>query len=117
MGVVLAPAIGPIFGGWLTDTYGWAWIFYINVPVSIIGMFMVVAFVEDPAYLRRGVRRVDWLGIVLLTVALTGMQIVLERGQVLNWFESRFIVVGAIVSGLSLLVLIFAELRTSHPLL
>ncbi|MBI3089821.1 MAG: DHA2 family efflux MFS transporter permease subunit [Candidatus Tectomicrobia bacterium] len=115
MGVVLAPAIGPIFGGWLTDTYGWPWIFYINVPVSIIGMFMVVAFVEDPAYLRRGVRRVDWLGIVLLTVALTGMQIVLERGQVLNWFESRFIVVGAIVSGLSLLVLIFAELRTSEP--
>ena len=54
MGVVLAPAMGPILGGWLTDHYGWPWIFYINVPVSIVGIFMVGVFVHDPAYLRRG---------------------------------------------------------------
>ena len=54
MGVVLAPAIGPVLGGWLTDNYGWAWIFYINIPVSLVGMLMVGAFVHDPPYLRRG---------------------------------------------------------------
>src|ERR671922_711833 len=90
MGVVLAPALGPILGGWLTDNYGWPWIFYINVPVSIVGMFMVSAVVEDPPYLRRGIARVDWAGIALLSGGLTGMQIVLERGQEHNWFASRW---------------------------
>src|SRR5213080_4299027 len=81
MGVVLAPAMGPILGGWLTDNYGWPWVFYINIPVSIVGILMVSAFVEDPPYLRRGVTNVDWVGMALLTLGLTGMQIVLERGQ------------------------------------
>jgi MFS transporter, DHA2 family, multidrug resistance protein len=94
MGVVLAPAMGPILGGWLTDRYGWPWIFYINVPVSVVGMLMVGAFVKDPAYLRRGVNKIDWLGIFLLAVALTTMQIVLERGQSQNWFDSRMIIIG-----------------------
>jgi len=115
MGVVLAPAIGPILGGWLTDHYGWPWIFYINVPVSIIGMVMVGAFVFDPHYLRRGVRKIDWTGIGLLAVMLTSLQIVLERGQENNWFESRWIVFGSGVCALSLLVLIYWELRVDDP--
>jgi len=66
MGVVLAPAIGPILGGWLTDRYGWPWIFYINLPVSIAGILMVASFVHDPRYLRRGVKKIDWTGIALV---------------------------------------------------
>ena len=115
MGVVLAPALGPIVGGWLTDTYGWPWVFYINVPVGIVGMLMVSAFVEDPPYLRRGVARIDWLGITLLGVWLTGMQIVLERGQENNWFESRAITVGALSTGAALIALVCWELRTREP--
>ncbi|HUJ09278.1 MAG TPA: DHA2 family efflux MFS transporter permease subunit [Verrucomicrobiae bacterium] len=117
MGVVLAPAIGPIVGGWLTDHYGWPWIFFINVPVSVIGMLMVMAFVHDPHYLRRGVRRIDWGGIALLTVALTGLQVVLERGEEKNWFESNWIVLGSIITALAFVALIIWEMRTSEPII
>jgi DHA2 family multidrug resistance protein len=81
MGVVLAPAIGPVIGGWLVDNYGWQWVFYINVPFCIVGRMMVSTFVHDPSYLKRGVARIDWTGIGLLTVGLTMMQVVLERGE------------------------------------
>lgn len=117
MGVVLAPAMGPIVGGWLTDFYGWPWIFFINVPVSIIGMFMVGAFVHDPQYLRRGVRKIDRLGIILLATALTSMQIVLERGQRENWFESRMIISGTIICAAALIGIIYWELRNPEPVI
>ena len=115
MGVVLAPAIGPILGGWLTDHYGWPWIFYINIPVSLAGIFMVAVFVHDPHYLRRGLRRVDWLGIALLAVALTSMQIIMERGQQENWFDSTMIRVGTAACVASFIGLIVCEMRTDEP--
>jgi DHA2 family multidrug resistance protein len=115
MGVVLAPALGPIIGGWLTDNYGWPWVFYINIPVSIVGILMVSAFVHDPPYLQRGVARIDWVGIALLTVGLTGMQIVLERGQEHNWFESNWITAGALVTAIALATLVLWELRSEEP--
>jgi DHA2 family multidrug resistance protein len=115
MGVVLAPAIGPILGGWLTDRFGWPWIFYINMPVSLVGIFMVATFVHDPPYLRRGVKKVDWLGIVLLAIALTSMQIVLERGQQENWFDSDMIRTGAAACAASFLGLIYWEMKTGEP--
>jgi MFS transporter, DHA2 family, multidrug resistance protein len=116
MGVVLAPAMGPILGGWLTDNYGWPWIFYINVPVSIVALFMVSTFVEDPHYLQRGIARVDWVGITLLTAGLTGMQIVLERGNEHNWFASRAILVGTVLTMVTLMSLVIWELRVREPI-
>lgn len=115
MGVVLAPAIGPIIGGWLTDSHGWPWIFFINVPVSVAGILMVGAFVHDPPYLRRGVQKIDWFGIALLTVALTSMQIVLERGERVNWFDSRMIVAGSVICITALIGLVYWELATPEP--
>jgi DHA2 family multidrug resistance protein len=115
MGVVLAPAIGPVLGGWLTDAYGWPWIFYINVPVCIVGMFLVGAFVQDPAYLRRGVKKIDWSGISLLAVGLTGMQVVLERGQSENWFDSHMIQFVTVATVAALVLLVVVELRTKEP--
>jgi DHA2 family multidrug resistance protein len=116
MGVVLAPAIGPIFGGWLTDNYGWPWIFYINLPICAFGMLMVSAFVQDPPYLKRGVSRIDGLGIVLLATGLTAMQMVLEHGQQLNWFQSDFIIGGTAVSVVTLTALVFWELHVDEPI-
>ncbi|QGY40516.1 DHA2 family efflux MFS transporter permease subunit [Pseudodesulfovibrio cashew] len=115
MGVVLAPALGPICGGWLTDMWGWPWIFYINVPVCAVGMVLTMKFVHDPPYLRRGIRFVDWLGIGLLTVFLTGMQVVLERGQEEQWFDSTLIRYWTVATLLSLVVLIFWEWRCKEP--
>lgn len=117
MGVVLAPAIGPILGGWLTDHYGWPWIFFINVPVSVFGMFMISAFVHDPVYLRRGVRKIDWIGISLMAICLTTMQIVLERGESENWFESKWIVLGTVICVVTLVALILWELNVSEPVI
>jgi MFS transporter, DHA2 family, multidrug resistance protein len=115
MGVVLAPAIGPVLGGWLTDRYGWEWIFYINVPVCILGIVLVSRFVHDPGYLRRGVKSIDWQGIVLLSITLTGLQVVLERGQEKNWFESSQIVYGTGITAIAFLALLLWELRAKEP--
>ncbi len=115
MGVVLAPAVGPVLGGWLTDNYGWPWIFLINVPVCALGMTLVATLLRDPPYLRRGVRRVDWVGIALLTVCLTVMQIVLERGNEEDWFESRWIVAGAAAVVVSAAALVVWEIGVDDP--
>ena len=115
MGVVLAPAIGPILGGWLTDHYGWQWIFYINVPIGVLGIFLVNLIVQDPPYLRRGLRRIDWIGIALLSLTLTMSQIVLERGEEKNWFESNWIVAGTVIAVIVLIALVFWELRAREP--
>ena len=117
MGVVLAPAVGPVVGGWLTDYYGWPWIFYINVPVSIVGILLVGAFVHDPHYLRRGVKNIDWTGIALLTTSLTTMQIVLERGQNENWFDSRMIISGTVICITTLFALVYWELKNPEPVI
>ncbi|WP_419785558.1 DHA2 family efflux MFS transporter permease subunit [Pseudodesulfovibrio sp.] len=115
MGVVLAPALGPIAGGWLTDAWGWPWIFYINVPFCAVGMLLTMKFVWDPPYLKRGIRSVDWLGIILLSVCLTGMQVVLERGQEEQWFDSDLIRWWTAATLISLVILIYWELRYKEP--
>jgi DHA2 family multidrug resistance protein len=117
MGVMLAPTVGPVFGGWLIDHWGWRWIFYINVPIAIAGVAMVSAFVHDPPYLKRGFERIDWLGIALLMVGLTTLQLVLERGQSLGWFASKWIIAGAIVATLTIAGLIVWELAREEPII
>jgi DHA2 family multidrug resistance protein len=117
MGVVLAPAVGPVLGGWLTDHYGWPWIFYINVPFATAGIIMISLFLQDPPYLRRGLSKVDWLGIALLALGLTGMQVVLERGQEVNWFESNFIVAATLITVVSLSALLWWEWHDGEPVL
>jgi DHA2 family multidrug resistance protein len=116
MGVVLAPAIGPVIGGWLTDQYGWPWIFYINIPFSLAGMAMIAAYVHDPHYLKRGVKEVDWYGILFLSLGLTGLQVVLERGQENNWFESSFITWSTAATALTLAAFIWWEFRVKEPI-
>ncbi|MDA1001484.1 MAG: DHA2 family efflux MFS transporter permease subunit [bacterium] len=116
MGVVLAPALGPVVGGWLTEDYGWPWIFYINIPFSVLGMVLVNAYVSDPSYLKRGIRKVDWGGIILLGVGLTGMQIVMERGQEEDWFDSHLIIVSTVVTIVALVAMIIWEMKVEEPI-
>ncbi len=117
MGVAVAPAVGPVLGGWLTDTYGWPWIFYINLPIGIFGIFMSILVLRDPPYMQRRLIRIDVVGIVLLVVGLTTLQLFLERGEREQWFESTFIIVTALIAGVTLVALVIWELYTDEPVI
>ena len=117
MGVAIAPAVGPVLGGWLTDEYGWPWIFYINLPLGIFGVFMSIIVLSDPPYLPRQLARIDFVGVILLAIGLTAMQIFFERGERENWFESSFIVMMALVAGVTLALLVLWELYTPEPVI
>jgi MFS transporter, DHA2 family, multidrug resistance protein len=117
---IMAPTIGPTLGGWITDNYSWRWIFYINLPVGILALFLVFRMVEDPPYLvraRAAAVRVDYIGISLLALGIGALQVVLDKGQEDDWFGSHFIVTLAVVSALSLISLVFWELRQKAPII
>jgi len=117
MGTMLAPALGPTLGGWIVDNFGWPWIFYINLPICIFGIVMISTFVHDPPYLKRGFVKIDWTGIGLLTAGLALMQLVLERGEEVDWFASNLIVFGTIIAVGALASLIVWELKTDEPVI
>ena len=114
-GVVLAPAIGPTLGGWLTDQYSWPWVFYVNVPIGVINVLMVMRFIEDPPYLVREKGKLDIPGLALLTVGLGALQLMLEKGQDKDWFQSSFIVWLAVSAALGLACFVWRELRADRP--
>src|SRR5271169_2970861 len=91
-GVVVAPILGPVIGGWITDSYSWRWIFYINLPVGILAALMAKWVVEDPPYIKRDKKaEIDFIGFGLLAVWLATMQIVLDKGQEADWFGADWI--------------------------
>jgi DHA2 family multidrug resistance protein len=92
---IVAPVMGPTLGGWITDNFSWRWIFLINVPVGIFALFSVMQFVEDPPWLKSGIRRatMDYTGLGFIVLGLGSLQIVLDRGEDADWFQSGFICV------------------------
>jgi len=117
IGVVFAPIIGPTLGGWITDNYSWRWIFYINIPISFLALSMIQIYVIDPPYLRRGVARVDYIGLGLLALGIGALQIVLDNGQRKDWFGTPWITQLTLVSALGLVALIIWELRATNPII
>ena len=117
---IMAPTIGPTLGGWLTDNYSWRWIFYINLPVGIATLLLVLRVVEDPPYIARnrnaGVR-VDYIGIALLALGVGALQILLDKGQEDDWFGSQFIITLAVICAASLVSLVFWELHSKTPVI
>lgn len=117
LGVIVAPTLGPTLGGWITDHYQWHWCFFINVPIGIASTFLVANFLKDPPNQQRRGGDVDWLGIALLTTGIGSLQYVLEEGNSKDWFSNGTILRLAILSAVSLVVLLFWELspRNTHP--
>jgi DHA2 family multidrug resistance protein len=115
LGIVVAPILGPVLGGWLTENYSWRWVFYINIPVGIASIVMTKMFIFDPPYLRQESRRIDYWGIGMLAIGIGALQIVLDKGQEEDWFSSRLITVLAIVSAVTIISLIIHELTTDDP--
>lgn len=123
MAVMLGPAIGPTLGGWIVDNYAWPWIFYINVPVGILGLGMVAAFVHEDeeivaqnrALAEAQRKDVDWWGIGLLIGGLCALQYVLEEGQQNDWFESQAICVGFVAAIVLVAAFVIRELTCEVP--
>jgi MFS transporter, DHA2 family, multidrug resistance protein len=117
---VLAPSIGPTLGGWITDNFSWRWIFYINIPVGILAFFLVTRMVEDPPWIkpdRSGLRNMDYLGLALLTIAMGGMQIMLDKGEENDWFASDFIRFFAFLFIFGMIGLVLREWTVKKPLI
>ena len=115
LGIVVAPMLGPVLGGWLTDNFSWRWIFYINLPVGLGSVIMTRLFIFDPPYIRRENRGIDYWGIGLLTVGVGALQIVLDKGQEADWFASHWMTGLAMVASMALAIFIFHELRSPNP--
>src|SRR5215510_13776487 len=116
LGFILGPILGPTVGGYLADEWSWRWIFYINLPVGIIGFLMASAFLFDPPYLRKATR-IDWWGLGLMVAGFGCLQLVLDRGEREDWFDSPVIVTMAIVAVCALAAFLIRELTTSEPIL
>jgi len=116
LGIVVAPMLGPVLGGWITDSYSWRWVFYINLPIGIAALVMARLFVFDPSYIRRVSSHVDWWGIGLLAVGIGALQIMLDKGQEEDWFGSDFIRVLAVLAAVGLAAFVARELFVRHPI-
>jgi DHA2 family multidrug resistance protein len=117
LGIVVAPMLGPVLGGWLTDNYSWRWVFYINVPIGAMAILLTQAFIFDPPYLRRERTGIDYWGIGLLVVGMGSLQIMLDKGQEEDWFGSHFIITLAVLAVIGLGGLIIRELKAEHPVI
>jgi DHA2 family multidrug resistance protein len=116
LGIVVAPVLGPVLGGWLTDSYSWRWVFYINLPIGILSILMVQAFVFDPSYIRRREEAsIDYWGIGMLAVWIAALQIAFDKGQELDWFSSPVINILLLTVALFLTAFIVRELMADHP--
>jgi DHA2 family multidrug resistance protein len=114
LGVMVGPTIGPTLGGWLTDNYGWPWIFYVNIPVGILAAVMIAGYVHDPAHQKKP-RSIDYMGIALLAVSVGALQYVLEHGEREDWFASHFILALTFIGIVGGVALVWRELTTAHP--
>src|SRR5712692_4563715 len=118
--VVMAPAIGPTLGGWITDNFSWRWIFFVNIPVGILSLMLTSRLIQDPPYFKRrklGETRIDYTGLGFVALGLGTLQVVLDKGQRDDWFESPFILWLTVISVASLVFVIFWEWYQKDPII
>ncbi|HTB64262.1 MAG TPA: DHA2 family efflux MFS transporter permease subunit [Opitutales bacterium] len=117
MGVIVAPIFGPIVGGWITDNYSWGWIFYINIPIGLLAIFLINRYVFDPEHITHSKPgRIDAIGFGLMAVGLAALQIILDKGQEDDWFAANWICVTSLICAVTLTTFVFWELKQAHPI-
>ena len=115
MGIMIGPIMGPTLGGWLTDTYTWRWVFFINLPVGIVTVLGLLTFMQEPK--DNHARSFDWFGFLALSIAIGALQLMLDRGEQLGWFDSREIVLEALISAGAFYFFLAHVLTASRPFL
>jgi DHA2 family multidrug resistance protein len=116
LGIVLAPTFGPTVGGWVTDNWSWRWIFYINLPIGVLGFLMASLFLFDSPHARKA-PRIDLPGLLLMILGFGALQLVLDRGEREDWFDSGLITTLAVIAAVALAAFVIRELTTDEPLL
>ena len=116
VGIVVAPILAPMLGGWLTTDHSWRWVFFINLPLCIVGLILLQLFVHDPPYIRRGTLRMDYWGLSMLVIGIASLQIMLDKGQEDDWFSSHWIVALTVFAAVFLVTFVVWELRSKNPL-
>jgi len=114
VGVMVGPTLGPTVGGFITDAYGWPWIFYINIPFGMLALALTLSYIQDSRHQAKA-ERVDYPGLLLLAAGVGALQIMLERGERLDWLASGQVRALALMSVASLITFVWHELRTEHP--
>ncbi len=115
MVTVVAPIAGPILGGWITDSYSWPWIFFINVPIGLFAAFVVrTQMAKRPVTTSR--QPMDYMGLITLIIGVGALQIVLDKGNDADWFESQFIIIGSVISAIALSIFVIWEMTDKHPI-
>ncbi len=115
MGVMVGPISGPILGGWLTDNYSWRWVFYINVPFGVLTVLGLLAFLKESSH--GSSVRLDWIGFGALSLAIGAFQTMLDRGETLDWFSSREIIIEACLAGLGFYIFLVQFALAPRPFL
>jgi DHA2 family multidrug resistance protein len=116
MGIMMAPILGPTLGGWICDNWSWRWIFYVNLPIGVVGFLMASAFLFDSPYSRKA-SSVDWQGLVLMVVGFGSLQLMLDRGERADWFESSDITALAVLAAFAIACFLYRELTAEEPIL
>ncbi len=116
IGVMVGPSLGPTLGGWITDNFNWPWIFYINLPLGVLAATLCWRLVPEPSQRVERSSTVDWLGIALLIIGIGTLQVLLERGEAKDWFDSPEIRTEALIAIAGLVGFVWHELTTEHPI-
>ena len=116
IGIMMAPILGPTLGGWICDNWSWRWIFYVNLPIGVLGFLMASVFLFDSPYVKKPTS-VDWVGAVLMVVGFGSLQLMLDRGERADWFESSDITVLLVLAVFAIFAFLYRELTADEPIL